>query len=105
MQPSLWAKIVVPAAVLLMTACSMPDPYVFLAEEFNRESVGFGKKPTDIEDVSICYGNWSTTPDVVRRLAVSECGKFDKDAVLTHQDYQYCALMTPRRAVFACRKR
>ena len=105
MQPSHWAKIAVPAVVLLMTACSMPNPYVYLLEEFNRDAVGFGKKPTDIDDVSICYSSWSTTPDVVSKLAQAECGKYDKDAVPQHQDYQYCALMTPRRAVYACRKR
>jgi hypothetical protein len=105
MKPCHWARSILPGAVLLMTACSLPAPYVFLKDEFNREAPGFGKKPADIEDVSICYSSWGTTPDVVRRMAETECGRFDKVAVLDHQDYQSCALMTPRRAVFSCVKR
>jgi hypothetical protein len=99
-----WLRSIILIAVFAVAACSLPKPYVFVADEFNREAPDFGKKPTDINDVSICYGSWGTTPDVVRKLAATECIKFDKVAVLRGQDYQFCPLMTPRRAVFDCRK-
>lgn len=90
---------------LLAGACSLPEPYVFRDGEFNRAAEGFGRPPKDMETVSVCYNALDTTAEVVRRLAESECARYDKLARIRGQDYQSCALMTPRRAVFACVKR
>ncbi len=89
---------------LLTAACSLPAPYVFKPDEFNREAPGFGAKAKDIAEVAICYNASSTTPKGIRDMAQTTCAKFDKQAVYKLQDYRECPILTPRRAVFTCVK-
>ncbi|MCH8834692.1 MAG: hypothetical protein IH925_01975, partial [Proteobacteria bacterium] len=49
------ARVCLPFAVLAGCAGSTV-PYVYKAGEFNRASPDFGKVPTDITSVTICYG-------------------------------------------------
>jgi len=84
-----------------VAACSA-QPYVLHANEFNRSAVDFGKDPTDIEAVTICYRSSSTTPQDVRALAVKECAAFGKTARFIKQNYLSCPLLTPVAAHYSC---
>ena len=83
--------------------CSRPPPYVFNKDEFNREAVSFGKEPTDIKSVIVCYNRRGSTPQQILDLAGAECGKFGKVAKFYRQDLKRCPLFTPVSAYFFCR--
>ena len=82
--------------------CTPAPPYVYKKAEFDRGQRMFGREPTDIKSVTVCYGSWKTTPDEVTAVAEAECGKFGKVAVFTRQDYQICPLVTPVAAYYYC---
>jgi len=84
-----------------LTACA-GQPYVFHEKEFNRGAVDFGKDPTDIERVTICYSSSNTTPDIVRDMAIEACGKFGKTARFVGQNYKSCPMVTPVSANYEC---
>ena len=84
--------------------CSRIEPYVFKADEFNRDSSTFAKEPTDIETVTICYNKYGTTPGDLLEMAQSRCGDFSKTARFNHQDRLTCPLLTPVGAHFDCVK-
>lgn len=88
--------------LLLGTAACAGQPYVLDADEFDRSSGDFGQDPSDLSSVKICYSSSSTSPDVVRALAVAACGKFGKTAEYVDQDYLSCPLVTPVSANFNC---
>jgi len=92
------------ALVPLLGACSDTAPYIYNADEFNRDSPNFGKEPTDIDNVAICYNKSSTTPQDLLALAESACTKFGKTAVFKKQDIFECPLLTPAQAHFSCTK-
>lgn len=83
------------------SACAGP-PYVLDADEFNRSSAEFGKGPTDISSVVVCYSSSNASPDQVRALAVAACGEFGKSARYVDQDYLSCPILTPVSANFDC---
>ena len=87
---------------LMLGACALPAPYVYHANEFDRSAVGFGKDPTDISEVTICYASRNTSPADIVALARQECGRFGKVPVFDHQTYTLCPLTTPNAAVYAC---
>ncbi len=70
------------AALLAFAAagCGLTDPYVFKADEFNRESPTFNKPLQDGQPVSICYNGFGTTDLELQRLADRECTRFGKRA-------------------------
>jgi len=84
-----------------VAACGT-QPYVYDASEFNRSAENFGKDPTDISSVTVCYKSSSTTPDAVRTLAINECAMFGKTARFIDQNYLLCPLTTPVAANYAC---
>ncbi len=79
-------------------------PYVYKAGEFDRTLPTFGKDPTDINAVTICYNNRGTTPEEIRDMAQTECAQFEKSARFTDQNYKTCPLLTPVAAHFECVK-
>ena len=97
------ARVCLPFAVLAGCAGSTV-PYVYKAGEFDRSSPNFGKEPTDITSVTICYGTRGTTPEEIRDMAQTECAQFEKTARFTDQNYQTCPLLTPVAAYFDCVK-
>ncbi len=97
------AHICLPFAVLAGCAGSTV-PYVYKVGEFNRASPNFGKEPTDITSVTICYGTRGTTPEEIRDMAQTECAQFEKTARFTDQNYRTCPLLTPVAAHFDCVK-
>ncbi len=98
---TLRTALMIPVLAVVLAACAAP-PYVLNADEFNRGSSEFGKDPTDISEVTICYRESSTTPRAVRALAEAECAAFGKTARLIDQDYLTCPMATPVAANFAC---
>lgn len=97
------ALVVMALAVVLATAaCSRIEPFVYHPNEFNRSVKDFGKPPTDIREVGICYNKAGTKPDVLAAMARDECGRFGKTARYVGQDRATCPLFMPVRIVFAC---
>ncbi len=95
------------AAILLVLAtgaCGVvsDEPYIYKANEFNRDAANFGEELTDRDSVAICYRKRGTTPETVRSMAETECGRFEKVAVFNSQDLLTCPIGTPVRATFLC---
>ncbi|MDA0239969.1 MAG: hypothetical protein O3A84_08075 [Proteobacteria bacterium] len=88
-------------ALLLLAACAR-EPYIFNAQEFNRDDPNFAKKLTDRQSVEICYTSQTTTPAALLKLAGLACGEFGKNAVFNSQDTLICPILTPSRAIFSC---
>jgi hypothetical protein len=88
--------------VLVAAACSQAEPFVFISGEFDRGRADFGREPTDIEFVDICYNRYAITPEALREMAEGKCAAFDKKAVYRGQDYFTCPLFLPARARFDC---
>ena len=88
--------------LLLFIAACGGQPYIHLANEYDRESETFLKGITDRDDVTICYAKRKTTPSVVSQMAAAECRRFGKIARFRKQTLQTCPLATPIAAVFNC---
>lgn len=87
---------------LAAAACSVPEPYIYTAGEYDRTRPDFGREPTDRETVAICYNKRNATPAQILQMAQTECAKFQKVARLSGQGRLDCPITTPIRAVFAC---
>jgi len=96
--------IVVASLGLAAFGCAETEPYVYTKSEFDRDVPGFGKEPTNIAKLGICYSKHSTTVQALGELANARCGKFGKVAGFQSQDYKTCPLFTPAHATFACVK-
>lgn len=83
----------------LLGAC---QPYVYEADEFNRERSDFGREKTDRTEVNICYFTRVTTPQDVLAMAESECAKFGKTARYQYSQTGECPLSTPTLGHFSC---
>jgi hypothetical protein len=90
--------------VLACVACSRFEPYVYDAKEFDREAPGFGREPTDIDRVEVCYNRSAATPEMILEIAQETCGKFGKDAQFADNRFLVCPLVTPILARFKCVK-
>ncbi|MFO1154346.1 MAG: hypothetical protein U1E42_11900 [Rhodospirillales bacterium] len=82
--------------------CGLTTPYVFKADEFNRELPTFNKPRADGEPVSICFNGIGTTDYQLQKMADTECAPFGKRAQLVDQNVQRCPLLVPQEAVFIC---
>ncbi len=90
------------ALMLLLSACSAFDPYVFRPSEFDRQSVTFNTEPTDITEVRICYQGLLTGQESIVALAEERCRQFDRTAEYISTRYGQCPLLTAAQARFAC---
>jgi len=91
--------------VLVLTACSggpEESAYVHRPDEFNRTSPDFKKEPENIDSVTICYNKYGTKPEIVAKMAMDECAKFNKRAEFDRQSLSTCPLFTPVAAVYKC---
>ncbi len=98
----LFSGLAVGGAMLALGACAQFEPYVYDANEFNREAPGFGREPTDIRKVEVCYNRSAATPEQILDLAQEACGKFGKEARFAYHRHLECPLMTPILAHFEC---
>ena len=87
---------------LLLCACGAVSPYVYITEEFNRQSPGFNVEPADIEEVAICYQPLATDHQSVVALAEERCRAFGRTAEFLSTGYGQCPLATIARARFTC---
>ena len=92
---------IVGSLLLSISACG-GQPYIYLTNEYDRESETFLKDIIDRDNVTICYAKRKTTPIAISRMAVAECKKFRKIARFREQSLQTCPLDTPIAAVFDC---
>lgn len=90
------------AMTLVLGACSAPGPYVYKANEFNRNLPTFAKEPAEISQVTVCYGSAGAAPADVVALAVQECARYGKQARFLKQDRFICPVLTPISAHYAC---
>lgn len=89
-------------ALTAVGGCTLPEPYVYKADEFNRESREFGKAPKDRTSVGICYNRKNTTPRHITEMAQAECAKYGKVARFSTQKRLECPVLTPMEAIFLC---
>lgn len=96
----------IPLALLLLplAACGATEPYVYKADEFNRNRPSFNRPPVDPSEVGVCYNGMTTRPESVRALAEEHCQAYDKRAQLADEILTSCPLLTPAGAVFRCVK-
>ncbi len=87
---------------MLLTACAIEPPYIYNAEEFNRDNPNFAKEITDRASVEICYNKRSATPKLLLQMATDECRRFGKKAVFEQQKMLECSVSAPAQAVFSC---
>tara|TARA_B100000315_G_scaffold92339_1_gene85064 strand:- start:127 stop:618 length:492 start_codon:yes stop_codon:yes gene_type:complete len=90
------------ASVLWLAACSNFEPYIYNANEFNREHHSFGKEPKDRSTVEICYNKRSTTPQILKQMAADECRRFGRRAHFYENINLICSVSAPAQAVFWC---
>lgn len=83
-------------------ACGAVDPYLYKADEFDRNSPTFNKQPADRDEATICYNGIVASEAVVAEMAARECGKFGKTAHRQGEAFGRCPLLTPVEARFAC---
>lgn len=58
--------------------------------------------PSTPNRVAICYNSRTTTPEVIRQLAESECAKTDRIPRFDGQDMLECSWDNPTRVFFRC---
>ena len=95
-------RIISLCAAFLAAACAAPEAYVYNPGEFNRASKTFGKEPANLSSVTICYNKMGTKPEIISKLAIEECGKYNKKAIFFEQKLDLCPLFTPIAAVYDC---
>ena len=88
--------------VFWLCACSNQEPYIFNADEFNRNSPNFAKELKNRSKLEICYDKWSTTPAILAQMAKDECGRFGKVAHFIKSEYLGCSISSPAQAVYWC---
>lgn len=91
-------------ALAATTGCSLPDPYVYREQEFNRDLRTFGKDLQDVSFAMICYNKKNATPQQIVQLAQAECAKYGKTARFHRQRLLYCPIVTPIQAVYFCER-
>ena len=92
-----------PALVLVLCTSSCGGkPYVFIENEFKRETKTFLHGITEREEVIVCYNLTKTTPKIVNRLANTECNKFGKPPDFHYNTFNKCPLFMPIAAFFDC---
>ena len=92
-------------AVFLLGAlggCADPEPYILRIGEFDRRAPNFGRDPTDVKTVAICYNRRVSTPAQLQEMARAECAKFDKVARYTQGSILACPVLVPLGAHFDC---
>ncbi|CCQ73529.1 hypothetical protein [Magnetospira sp. QH-2] len=89
-------------ALLALTSCTPPPPYVYKKAEFDRDNPTFNK-PLDVRDgVVVCYNEDSTTPAEIRGLAQQACATEGGKAVFVTHVYDKCPAMLIAGAHFSC---
>jgi len=82
--------------------CADLEPYVYRSGEFDRGASDFGRDPSDVKTVAICYNRRTTTPAELQEMARAECAKFDKVARYTQGSILTCPVLLPLGAHFDC---
>jgi hypothetical protein len=91
--------LIVLLACFALTACA---PFIYEADEFNRERPDFGRELKDRKAVDICYFTRNTAPQDILAMAEAECAKFGKTARYTYSEVGICPLATPTMGHFNC---
>jgi len=88
--------------LLALSGCADPEPYISRSGEFDRGAESFGRDPTDVETVTICYNRRVTSPAELQEMARAECAKFDKVPRYTQGSFLSCPVLLPLGAHFSC---
>lgn len=78
------------------------DPYVYKADEFNRNAPTFRKVPADLNQVTVCFSGLAASKAQVEAVAAAACEKYGKAARNRRDSIGACPLLTPREAHFDC---
>ena len=93
---------VVGGILLLSAGCESTDPYVYSADEFDRDSPKFDDKPVDRTAVVVCYSGLFSPDESVSAVAAEECGRFGKEARRSSTSAGDCPLSVLLEAHFDC---
>jgi len=88
--------------VVALTACSRQEPYIFKADEFNRDNKNFAKELKDRSTVEICYNKRYTSPKILLQIATDECRRFGKQAHFSKSKTLECSISAPAMSQFWC---
>jgi len=88
---NIFSMLILAGIGVAVASCSSP-PYVYKAAEFNRAGKDFGRPVTKISSVTVCYNQYSVTPQQVSQLAIDECAAFNKKPIFLSQSYGTCPL-------------
>jgi hypothetical protein len=94
--------LVVGGILLMCAGCEATDPYVYKADEFDRDSPKFNEKPVDRTAVVICYSNLISSAEKVSAVAAEECGRVGKQARRSYTSAGDCPMSVPLEAHFDC---
>jgi hypothetical protein len=90
---------------IALAGCGATEPYVYKADEFDRDAPTFNQEPSDLTDVTVCYNAMASRPEEVATLADAACGKFAKRAERRSDTFGDCPVLTPHEARFECVRR
>ena len=94
------APIISVAAAIAFAGCSALDPYSTLAPTAQPGEADQGPR------VAVCYDTLVSSLDEVQAVAQQECAPETVATPLRTDWYmQYCPLLLPARAIFACSHR
>ena len=87
---------------LMLVSCVGEAPYIYKAQEFNRNNPYFAKDIKDRSTVEICYNKQTTTPKVLNQMATDECRRFGKKALFVRHRTLECSVAAPAMAEYSC---
>ena len=90
------------ALVFWLSACTNAEPYIYKANEFDREDPGFATELKDRSQIIICYNKWATTPEILTQMATDECGRFGKVAHFIRSRHLVCSISSPAHVLYWC---
>lgn len=90
-------------AAAVLAGCSYTaEPYVYDVTAYDREHPDFAKTPKTMNEVTVCYSKYGTTPAQITRLAAETCGRYGAGIQFLKNTYTLCPVTTPVGAQFAC---
>lgn len=82
--------------------CAATEPYIYKAEEFNRDAPTFRKEPLDLTRVRICFSGLNQSAAQLDAMAEAACAHYGKMARNRRDRIGVCPLLTPWEARYDC---
>lgn len=96
------AVLIVGTSLFVGTGCGSTEPYLYVADEFDRESPTFRVQPIDREALVVCYNGVVTSDEAVTAVAAQECARYGKQARRVSTSAGDCPIAVLLEAHFTC---